>query len=344
MFFSVLLFGLSFADLATRLHGSGTDAVLTTTAEDYWTQWLQFQKDFGKEYKSFLEHNDRFAVFKANFDKINAHNAKGLSWTMGVNQFADLTPEEFKAETACTVPIRENEENVVLLDESNIEASIDWVAQGKVSAVKNQGQCGSCWAFSTTGAIESRYAIAHGMSPNSLSEQELVDCSGSYGNNGCNGGLMDYGFQYARAQRGLCSESSYPYTARTQTSYCQSRRSNCGSKLDRISSYRDVSRNSESQLAAAVSQGPVSVAIEADQSAFQLYRGGVFSGNCGARLDHGVLVVGYGSDGGREFWKVKNSWGSSWGEQGYIRICKNCNMNRNAGECGIASQPSYPVA
>jgi len=342
MLFSVLLFGLGFADLTTRL--DGTDAVPTTADEDYWTQWLQFQKDFGKEYNTFLEHNGRFAIFKANIDKINTHNAKGLSWTMGVNQFADLTPEEFKAETACTIPIRENEDNVVLLDESNIEASIDWVAQGKVTAVKNQGQCGSCWAFSTTGAIESRYAIAHGMSPSSLSEQELVDCSGSYGNNGCNGGLMDYGFQYARAQGGLCSESSYPYTARTQTAYCQSRRGSCGSKLDRISSYRDVSRNSESQLAAAVSQGPVSVAIEADQSAFQLYRGGVFSGNCGARLDHGVLVVGYGTDGGREFWKVKNSWGSSWGEQGYIRICKNCNMNRNAGECGIAAQPSYPVA
>jgi len=327
--------------LTTTIGSSGR----TTTEEDYWAQWIGFKKEFAKEYTTLNEHNDRFEIFKANIDKINTHNAKGLSWTMGVNQFADLTPEEFKAETACDIPIRSmgSEEEIKLLDESKTLASVDWVAQGKVTAVKNQGQCGSCWAFSTTGAIESRSAIAQRSSPQSLSEQELVDCSGSYGNNGCNGGLMDYGFQYARANGGLCSERSYPYVARTETRECSSKRSSCGSKLDRISSYRDVSRNSESQLAAAVSQGPVSVAIEADQSAFQLYRGGVFSGNCGSRLDHGVLVVGYGSDGGQEFWKVKNSWGASWGEQGYIRICKNCNKNRSAGECGIASQPSYPV-
>merc|ERR1719461_2406834 len=263
---------------------------------------------------------------------------------MGVTPFAHLTAEEFKEQIVggCTLPKRD-ESNVELLKTDNVPDAIDWVARGKVTPVKNQGQCGSCWAFSTTGSIEVRYAIAKNQL-NELSEQELVDCAGAEGNNGCNGGLMDYGFQYVEMEHGLCSESSYPYEARTETYMCSSKRGACGTHYDPITNYVDVRQRSTSEMEAALATGPVSVAIEADQSAFQLYNGGVLTGQCGDRLDHGVLAVGYGSDGYNDFWKVKNSWGANWGESGYIRLCRNCNANRGMGQCGILGQPSYPVA
>jgi len=226
----------------------------------------------------------------------------------------------------------------------NLPDSVDWVAEGKVTPVKNQGQCGSCWAFSTTGSVEARVAIATGNLV-SLSEQELVDCAGAEGNHGCNGGLMDYGFEYVEQEKGLCTEDSYKYVAKTKKLECSSMRSAC-TRADPITSHKDVQQNSESQLQAAVAQGPVSIAIEADQEAFQLYKDGVLEGRCGKKLDHGVLAVGYGHDASEnmDFWKVKNSWGASWGENGYIRMCRNCNKNMGAGECGLAGQPSYPVA
>jgi len=315
----------------------------TTSDEDYWKQWLQFKEDHGKVYATKAHHDLRFNIFMDNIDKINRHNALGLSWELGVTPFADLTAKEFKQQTACMFDMEKKDENdAPLLSEKNLADSVDWVAQGKVTPVKNQQQCGSCWAFSTTGSVESRYAIARGQL-NSLSEQELVDCSKSDGNNGCNGGLMDYGFEYVIQEKGLCSENSYPYVAKTETTMCSSNRRKCGQRECPISSFQDVKRNSESQLMAAVSQGPVSIAIEADQTAFQLYKRGVFSGRCGSKLDHGVLAVGYGSEGGQDFWKVKNSWGAGWGEEGYIRLCRNCGKNRNAGQCGIASNPSFPI-
>eukprot|EP00488_Nonionellina_sp_1-RS-2012_P001320 TRINITY_DN211_c0_g1_i2.p1 TRINITY_DN211_c0_g1~~TRINITY_DN211_c0_g1_i2.p1 ORF type:complete len:210 (-),score=77.48 TRINITY_DN211_c0_g1_i2:52-681(-) len=194
--------------------------------------------------------------------------------------------------------------------------SIDWTdVDGKsyVSAVKNQGSCGSCWAFSTTGSIESRTAIKNQQTGDAivtLSEQQLVDCSKSYGNDGCEGGLMDYAFKYVEATGGLCSEDEYEYTGKDGT--CQA--SQCTTLYDPIGSYSDVTADSETSLEAAVAAGPVSIAIEADQSAFQFYSGGVLDGRCGDRLDHGVLVVGYGEDdSGEKYWKVKNSWADTVG-------------------------------
>merc|ERR1712187_747035 len=200
---------------------------------------------------------------------------------------------------------------------------------GAVTPVKNQGQCGSCWAFSTTGSTEGAWKIA-GNSLVSLAEQQLVDCDKV--DSGCNGGLMDNGFSFLE-KNAACTESSYTYTARDGT--CQA--SGCSVAIPQggVTGYKDVS--GESGLASAVQQQPVSVAIEADLSSFQLYSGGVMSGSCGTQLDHGVLAVGFGTDGGVEYWKVKNSWGASWGESGYIRMKKGIN------QCGIANQPSYPV-
>jgi len=210
--------------------------------------------------------------------------------------------------------------------------SLDWTTKNAVTGVKDQGQCGSCWAFSTTGSTEGAIALKYNHLT-SLSEQELVDCAGSYGNAGCNGGLMDSAFKYAEAN-GLCTEAAYPYTGRNGA--CQ--KASCTASANtKITGYKDVT-HTENALGAAADIGPVSVAIEADQSGFQLYKSGVFCGTCGTSLDHGVLVVGYGDEGTSPYWKVKNSWGASWGEAGYIRMC------RNSDKCGIASEPSYPVA
>merc|ERR1712070_990076 len=172
----------------------------------------------------------------------------------------------------------------------------------------------------------------------SLSEQELVDCAGTWGNQGCNGGLMDDGFKYIEA-KGDSLESTYAYTGKTGTCSTSKQAQTAVAKGE-MTTFNDVKSLDEAQLAAAVAQGPVSVAIEADQSGFQFYKSGVFSGTCGTNLDHGVLAVGYGTDGGKDYWKVKNSWGTTWGQEGYILMAKT---SSGAGQCGIAAQASYPV-
>jgi len=313
----------------------------TTTEEDYWKQWLEFKEMTGRGYLTATEHNDRYEIFKDNIDIINRHNSKNLSWWLGVTPFADLTGDEFKEKIVggCTMTRQERDEH--FLGELNNPASVDWVTQNKVTPVKNQGQCGSCWAFSTTGAVESRYAIANGKL-NSLSEQELVDCAGSEGNNGCRGGLMDYGFEYVQQEKGLCLENEFPYDAKTETFKCNQKRSQC-QHYDPISGFKDVPQRNSQELENALTQGPVSVAIEADQTAFQLYRGGVLTGKCGAKLDHGVLAVGYDNTGATHSWKVKNSWGPNWGENGFIRLAKDMNLNRGQGQCGILMSASYPT-
>merc|ERR1712054_632882 len=151
---------------------------------------------------------------------------------------------------------------------------------------------------------------------------------------------MDEGFKFVKA-KGLETESSYSYSGTTGTCSTAKENAHDGIAPGVVSSFEDVTPNSESQLAAAVAEGPVSVAIEADQSGFQFYKSGVFSGTCGTNLDHGVLVVGYGTDSGKDYWKVKNSWGTTWGQNGYILMARDISSKK--GQCGIASQPSYPV-
>jgi len=211
--------------------------------------------------------------------------------------------------------------------------SIDWTTKGAVTPVKNQGQCGSCWAFSSTGGLEGQWEIATG-SLQSISEQQLVDCSKNGGNAGCNGGLMDNSFEWYQT-KAAATEGSYPYTGRDGS--CKSSGWTTAVPEGGVTGHKDIS-NENALLDAVTNVGPISVAIEADQSSFQGYSGGVLTGNCGTNLDHGVLAVGFGTESGTDYWKVKNSWGASWGMNGYILI------ERGDNKCGIADgPPSYPV-
>jgi len=312
-----------------------------------------YKSDFSKVYENIEEETTRFETFAQNVNMIrhfNSHKADQEGYTMGINQFTDWTPSEYRRLLGYNATAKTPNE-IAVFDTTNLSAAVDWVTEGAVTPVKNQGQCGSCWAFSTTGAAEGALYLKNKKLV-SLSEQELVDCAGSFGNQGCNGGLMDKGFEFLTAN-GDESESSYAYTAKTGT--CDSSKEGKADGVAKgvISSHKDVTPQSCADLMAAVAKAPVSVAIEADQSGFQHYASGVFSGTCGTSLDHGVLVVGYGTDGGNDYWKVKNSWGTTWGDKGYIRMKKSCSAtgrqllggggDSKKGECGILAQPSFPV-
>lgn len=305
--------------------------------EGIWNDWKNL---YEKVYDS-LEDAQRKLIFVKNLEFINEHNRQaniGLhNYTLGINQFADLTQSEWSQRF---FGYNHHDHNlttskVVRLAPAKSD-SVDWRQKGAVTPVKNQGQCGSCWSFSATGAMEGAWYIKNNKLV-SLSEQQLVDCSGSYGDQGCFGGLMDNAFNYVIDNGGIDTESDYPYDA--QDGQCDSQKQ--GKHNVHFSAYQDVANNDESQLQAAVEQQPVSVAIEADQPAFQFYKSGVFDAPCGTSLDHGVLAVGYGEENGKKYWLVKNSWGDVWGDEGYIKLARD--VDEPEGQCGIAMQPSYPV-
>jgi len=313
-------------------------AVAAATA----SPWEDYKARFGLKFSSVEEESMRRDIFETNVRTIDSHNNAGKSWTMAVNSFTHLNGHEFASTyiggwRGPSKRVNPVATELLRVNAADLPASVNWVTKGAVTPVKNQGQCGSCWAFSTTGSVEGAHYLATGKLV-SLSEQQLVDCSGSYGNMGCNGGLMDNAFKYIIANGGLCSEADYPYTASDGT--CKS--SSC-KPVATISSYHDVPADNANAMMAAIAQQPVSIAIEADQMCFQFYSSGVLTCSCGTSLDHGVLAVGYGSDNGQDYWRVKNSWGASWGMSGYILLGRGSNFGPS-GECGLLSVPSYPIA
>jgi KDEL-tailed cysteine endopeptidase len=315
----------------------------------FW-QWIaKHQKGYTNDLKEF-EH--RFRAFVDNLKFIEEYNAKHTTHWLGLNALADLTHEEYKQKYALGYRKFQRTENRLStfshgdIDEATLPQEIDWRKKNAVAEVKNQQQCGSCWAFSTTGAVEGINAIVTGELV-SLSEQELVDCD-TKKDHGCGGGLMDFAFEYITKSKGIHAEDDYPYTA--TDGVCKRSELNARPVVT-IDGYEDVPQYDEVALKKAVSRQPVSVAIEADQRSFQLYMGGVYdSEDCGEQLDHGVLAVGYGVESrpavdgeeGRHhnYWIIKNSWGGEWGDHGYIKI--RMGMGK-AGLCGIAMQPSYPI-
>jgi C1A family cysteine protease len=306
---------------------SGVDSKFTA-----WKTW------FGKSFETETAEAKALAAFVANEALIVAHNAKGLSWTLGHNQFSDLTWDEFKATYVGNYLENPTENRVKNYDYSLVnvtakaDAPIDWRTKGAVTPVKDQAQCGSCWAFSTVAAMEGALFVSSGNLV-SLSEQDLVSCDKN-GDQGCNGGLMDNAFDWIKTN-GICSEADYPYTAGGGTSgTCKK---GC-SPVAKCTGHKDVPVKDEEALYTALTSSTVAVAIEADKSAFQLYKGGVLdNAACGTQLDHGVSVVGFGTDSGKDYWNVRNSWGGSWGESGYIRMVKGKN------QCGISQSASQPT-
>jgi len=302
---------------------------------------------YDKIFKNWLE-NDKFIV------EVNSMN---LTYKLGHNAYSGYNSEEFSQ----LMGFNNNREKNYLRGSSevnvplNVEAlptSIDWRTKGVVNGVKDQGQCGSCWSFSTISSVESAVAIKTGVL-NVLSEQELVDCD-NYKNggsdHGCNGGLMDNAFAWIGKQNGVCSSASYPYVSGTTKTAGTCQMSSCKVVPNTdVLKYVDIQKNSDSAMMTALAMQPVSVAIEADQKAFQLYSSGVFTSACGTTLDHGVALVGYGSLNGIDHYILRNSWGASWGVGGYMYLGRGNDpatgrpYNNGAGQCGVLGEASYPV-
>lgn len=300
----------------------------------------EFIQEFGKDYKTEEERYQKFQSFTTTYEYIENENAKGHKYNLGVNTFSDLTTEEFaKTHFGYQKPEKPwgnlKHLGTHVYSGGPLADSVDWTTKGAVTAVKNQGQCGSCWSFSTTGSLEGAHEIATGKLV-SMSEEMLVDCSKQ--NHGCQGGSMDLAFEYVETN-GICTESSYPYTAGGgRSGTCKA--SSCTKALSpgAVTGYHDVQPSTQA-LMSAVQLQPVSIAVEADKSVFQSYKSGVMTGMCGTKLDHGILVVGYGTEDGTDYWLVKNSWGAVWGMQGYGHLERG---KGGEGECGILAGATYP--
>ncbi|WVZ99180.1 hypothetical protein U9M48_044513 [Paspalum notatum var. saurae] len=288
--------------------------------------------EHGRAYATPGERAARLAVFADNAAFVAAHNARAAgaapSYTLALNAFADLTHDEFRAarlrRLAVGPALRSGGGGGSGVAYGGIEGpvpdAVDWRESGAVTEVKDQGSCGACWSFSATGAMEGINKINTG-SLVSLSEQELIDCDRSY-NNGCNGGLMDYAFKFVVKNGGIDTEEDYPYREADGT--CN--KNKLKKRVVTIDGYSDVPSNKEDLLLQAVAQQPVSVGICGSSREFQLYSQGIFDGPCPKSLDHAVLIVGYGSEGDKDYWIVKNSWGEVWGMKGYMY------MHRNTGD------------
>lgn len=292
----------------------------------------EWKLSYAKSYGTIEDQKYRAEIFYQNYKKVSQLK-KRVSHEVGLNKFADLTKEEFVAKYTGYSPNSQKITSTRPKSSRPVANGIDWREKGKVNPIKDQARCGSCWAFSAVQALESAWAIATGELVN-LSEQELVDCSVYYGNLGCNGGYMNAAWDYAEAKGGLASQKEYPYTAKDGT--CQEVKE----RLTTPQTYHNVYQT-ETDVSNAIFDGPVSAAIEADAESFRFYTGGVyFDPFCGKALNHAIGIVGYGQNDKQAYWIVRNSWGKTWGEDGYIRMRKDLEIS--GGTCGILLDVSYP--
>jgi C1A family cysteine protease len=289
---------------------------------EYQTQFLQFTRTFNKQYSSDqLFH--KFNNFKYWVDFVEKHNAGNSTWEAGINEFSDLSPAEFQAIylTGLNVDGMPKGE-ATPIDVSAFAPSKDWRADGAVTAVKNQGQCGSCWSFSTTGTMEGSIFLATKSLPN-LAEQQLVDCAKTPNTKGCQGGWPWAAAGWAQQNGGLCSQQDYPYTGRDGT---------CKKTCKPVGNIKGVvQQKGEDQLLKGVNTVPVSICLDA-AGGFQSYKSGIFNGPCGTQMNHAVLAVGYTD----QYWMVKNSWGTGWGDKGYIYMARGKNL------CGMSNVLMWP--
>ncbi|KAG9445528.1 hypothetical protein H6P81_011656 [Aristolochia fimbriata] len=339
---ALFLVALFVALLFASAYGMGFEEKDLESEESLWDLYERWRSHHTVS-RDLAEKHKRFNVFKANVHFIHQFNNKDKPYKLKLNRFADLTNNEFRTSYAGSRVshhrmFKGNRRATGFVHENvtRVPASVDWRKTGAVTPVKDQGQCGSCWAFSTVVAVEGINAIKT-KELVSLSEQELIDCD-TADNSGCNGGLMEYAFEYIKKNGGLTTEDNYPYEASDGT--CSPPKRNA--PIVTIDGHENVPTNDENALLKAVANQPVSVAIDAGGSALQFYSEGVFTGHCGTDLDHGVAVVGYGTTlDGTKYWIVRNSWGPEWGEKGYIRMERG--INAEEGLCGIAMEASYPI-
>jgi len=359
----LLLCGAVSANVVEMEH----QADMTGQWPDVHVAWTKFKELYTKVYDTIEEEEHRMKIWLSNLAHIEKHNAEYRaelkSYKLEMNEYADQTAEEFLGvRNGYKHSLRQPRENMrsderpptyqfpMSQTEDSLPTQVDWRKEGYVTEVKNQGQCGSCWSFSTTGALEGQMKRSTGKLP-SLSEQNLVDCSKREGNMGCNGGLMDNAFEYIKHQDGIDSEESYPYEMRDDLDCRYHIEDRAGDDVG----YVDIPSGSEKHLKAALAnEGPVSVAIDAGHRSFQFYSKGIYyEPSCSSQqLDHGVLAVGYGdacddegyeakelcASGHSKYWIVKNSWGEEWGDGGFIKMARG-----RKNHCGIATAASYPL-
>ncbi|XP_022601848.1 cathepsin S-like [Seriola dumerili] len=316
----------------------GAAAMLDSRLDVHWELW---KKTHGKTYQNEVEDVRRRELWEKNLMLITTHNLEasmGLhTYDLSMNYMGDLTEEEILQSFATLTPptgIQRAPSPFTGASGADVPDTIDWREKGCVTSVKMQGACGSCWAFSAAGALEGQLAKKTGKLVD-LSPQNLVDCSGKYGNHGCNGGYMHRAFQYVIDNQGIDSDASYPYAGKQQQ--C---RYNPTYRAANCSQYNFLRQGDEGALKQAVGTiGPISVGIDATRPRFTFYRSGVYNDpSCSQKVNHAVLTVGYGTLEGQDYWLVKNSWGTTFGDQGYIRMSRN-----NNNQCGIAMYPCYPI-
>jgi len=304
--------------------------------------WHLWKSEHGKTYPHLGAERVRFEIWQDNMNRIEEHNNGNHSYTQKMNHLGDLTNTEYRdilSKSCYQMSTNKTGSAYLRLKSMQIPKAVDWREKGLVNPVKNQRQCGSCYAFSTTGSLEGQWARKTGKLV-SLSEQQIVDCDKV--DHGCYGGLMDNAFAYIKENGGIDTEESYPYLARKQKQ-CQFNKKNVAAQ---VTGHVDILAGDEDALTEAIATiGPISVAIDAGQQSFQFYHEGVYDEpNCSSRMNHAVLAVGYGTmpwgvfHGEKDFYWVKNSWGAMWGLNGYVRMSRN-----NGNQCGIATSASYPL-